>query len=286
MTFSRGPASSLLFLLTSSTVLPGQVVPSDPREIVRKSVEIDQRSWRKLADYTFLETVLVRRLDGKGQITKQESNTWDVLLLEGAQYRRKVARDGQPLPPKEAAAEDKRFERERAKRRNESEAERKKRLAAEQEDREKDRIFAREIPEAFDFELKGEELVEGEPVWVIAARPRAGFRPTAPRAGLLKNFAGTLWIEKRGYNWVRVEAEALSTVSLGWVLARLKPGTRFSARQTKVGDIWAPGRAEFTLDARLALLKGLRANVQVERSQYRRFSSDSRIISIEEIPRP
>ncbi len=44
---------------------------------------------------------------------------------------------------------------------------------------------------------------------------------------MLKKIKGRIWIEKKNYNWVKVEAEATDTISFGLFLFRIHPGSRF-----------------------------------------------------------
>jgi hypothetical protein len=146
------------------------------------------------------------------------------------------------------------------------------------------RLFAQEVPEAFDFNLLRVETVDGLPVWVIAARPRAEYRPANRQSSLLKHFRGTLWIDQKDYQWVKVEAETVDRVSFGWVVARLEPGTRLTFTQTRVNDqVWLPAHAFSKVDARIALFKRYNAEIDVTWAKYRKFQTDSRILSAEPV---
>jgi len=86
---------------------------------------------------------------------------------------------------------------------------------------------------------------------------------------------------------VKVEAETIDTVSFGWILARLSRGTRLTFQQTRINDeVWLPSKATTKLDARVALFKKYRADIEVDWSQYRKFQSDSRVVSHEETAPP
>ena len=255
----------------------------DPLAIIRKSVEIDHQNWRSARDYVFVQSQELRTYDKRGKVTKTESSTADVLIIDGTSYERKIAKDGKPLSDKEMRAEQAKFDKERSKRLNENEAQRSKRQKQEEESRAKGRAFLLEIPEAFLFKLAGEETIDGVPVWVLDAEPRPGYRPKAPRAGMLAKFKGRLWIEQKGYQWVKVEAESIAPVSFGFVLARLQPGARVSFHQQRLNDdLWLPSDVSLRMDARLALLKNFRVGFDVSMRDYRRFSTDSRILSVGE----
>ena len=88
-----------------------------------------------------------------------------------------------------------------------------------------------------------------------------------------------VWIEQATYHWVKMDAEALDTLTFGFGLLRVAPGGNLHFEQVKVnGEIWLPSRALIHADARLALIKKLRAEIDIHYSDYRKFQSDSQII--------
>jgi hypothetical protein len=273
---------ALIIGILFASFAPAQT--SDPLDIVRRSLEQDRTNFERARDYTFVERSELRRLDGKGRLTKTESETFDVLILGGRPYKKLIAKNDQPLSNKEAEKAAREFEKEIKKRRGESERERRALLEKEERRRRESRAFLAEIPRAFSFRLAGVERIEGLPVWVIDAEPRADFKPEVRRAGLLSKFRGRIWIAQDDLQWVRVEAETVATVTFGLFLARLGPGAKLTFEQHRVNDeIWLPSRATTRLDARVALLKRFNAEVDVAWRDYRKFQTDSRIVSTQEL---
>jgi hypothetical protein len=263
-----------------ATPLPAEEAVS----IVRRSVERDRVNFERARDYTFLERTAVREYDGRGRLKKSESETFDVLILGGRPYKRLTAKDDRPLSPAEAAKAEATFEKEMRKRQTESEKQRAAQAAKDEKQRREARAFLAEVPEAFQFRMVGEETVDGLPVWVIDAEPRAGFKSKVKRGNLLSKFRGRIWIAQGDLQWVRVEAETIDTVSFGLFLARLGRGARLSFEQRRVNEeVWLPSRATTRLDARVALLKRFNAEVEVEWKQYRKFQTDSRVVEAAEL---
>src|SRR6185503_13472548 len=94
-------------------------------------------------------------------------------------------------------------------RRHETEAQKARRLAEYEKRPGRNRAMLNEIPEAFDFRLRGEEMIETRPAYVIDAMPRAGYRGRNSQARLiLPKLKATLWIDKADLAWVRMHAEA------------------------------------------------------------------------------
>lgn len=270
-------------VLLITPALPAQ--PPDAAEIIRRSVEQDRLNFARANDYSYIQHTEQRRLGKDGRVVDAESRTFDVIVIDGEPYEKLIARDGKPLSDAEARKQQQKLDRELARRRTEDPEQRSRRLREREKRRREGREFAQEIPEAFDFRLAGEEVLYGRPVWVVQAEPKPGYKPRARRADLLPKFRGRLWIDQQDYQWVRVEAETIAPVSFGWILARLDPGARMTFEQRRVHDeVWLPSHARMQLGARLALLKKIRAEVEVSWRDYRKFQSEARITGFSEAP--
>ena len=97
-------------LLLLALALPAIVSAQDPLEIIRRATELDRRDTALARSYTFLQRQERRDLDSKGRLTKTESDTFDVTLLVGVPYRRLVARNDQPLSPKDRRKEEEKLQ--------------------------------------------------------------------------------------------------------------------------------------------------------------------------------
>ena len=258
---------------------PTARVTVDPREIVRRSVEADQRNTKLAKNYTYQERIVERKLDKDGRPKKQESKTYDISILYGEPYRRLLERDDRPLKENEAKKEEEKLNKFVAKYKNESPQDREKRLAEADKKRQDQRAFAREIVDAYNFRLLGEEQVDGRIVYVIEATPRPDFHPKQPHADLLSKFRGKMWIDKDEYQWVKMQAETIDTVSFGLFLFRLHKGSSIHFEQTRVNEeIWLPRHVSVSASARVALMMNADIEQETTFSNYRKFVTDSRIL--------
>jgi hypothetical protein len=258
---------------------PSVRVTVDPREIVRHSVEADQRNTKLAKNYTYQERIVEKRLDKDGRPRKQEIKTYDISILYGEPYRRLLQRDDRPLKDDEAKKEEEKLNKFIAKYKNESPQDRERRLAEADKKREDQRAFAREIVDAYNFRLLGEEQVDGRGVYVIEAIPRPNFRPKQPHADLLSKFRGKIWIDKNEYQWVKMQAEAIDTVSFGLFLFRLHRGSSIHFEQTRVNEeIWLPRHVSVSASARVALMMNAAIEQETTFSNYRKFTTDSRLL--------
>jgi hypothetical protein len=281
---ARVPLLTLTYVLLAEAQVSSYAhAQLSPYEIVKRSVERDARNFERFKDYAFHELTVEKQLDKKGKITGTDTELSEVLMLGGRPYSRLLERDGKPLSEKDGAKEQDKLDKEAAKRAKETDRDR----AKFEKDRLEERRFAREIPDAFDFQLLGEETMDGLPVWRIQAEPKPGFKPRQGRADLLKKVRGTLWIDQAGYQWVRAEIDVIDTISWGLFVLRIPAGAKISFSQMRVNDeVWLPKNVHVRADAKLALLKTIRLDMDVAYSNYRKFRAESQILDTQELPDP
>jgi hypothetical protein len=257
---------------------------SDAREIVRRSVEIDHHNFERARNYTARQREVEKEIDKNGKVKSTRIKTYEIMFLGGEPYSRLIEKDDQPLGEKDRQKEDEKMEKFIARHRDESEHDREKRLAKQEKEREEGRLFLRDMVNAYDFKLLGEEQIEGKDTYVIEATPRKDFHPTQPHADLLQKARGRLWIEKQDYNWVKAEGETIDTISFGLFLARIHKGSRFTFEQTRVNDeVWLVRRIAVSASARLALVKNFAVEAEDTFSDYRKFTAGTRILGVTEV---
>jgi hypothetical protein len=258
-------------LLTTLVVWPCRA--QDPVDIVRKSLDRDISNFEHLKNYTYQQREEDRDFDGQGKTKKVEIETTEVLILAGHPYERVIGRNDKPLSERDTRKEQEKMDKVLAR---QEKAKLEKRRA-------ETRKFLNELPDAFHFRLVGEEDVSGKRAWVITADPRPDFHPKDMRAKLLSKLRGKLWIDQGEYQWVKVEANVLDTISLGMALFRVAPGGTIAFEQTRVNDeVWLPAHIHVRADARVAYVKKYRTEVDVTYRDYRKFQAESRILTAEE----
>jgi hypothetical protein len=264
-----------VFLLTASA-LCGQ----DAREIVRKSFDLDEANSMAMRNYTWTAKEIERHFDPKGAVTSEESKRWETVMLYGEPFRRVLERHGKPLSAEEQRREQEKLDKRVAKFAHQTPDERAHRLAKRENERKKEREFLMEIPDMFDFKIVRSDKVDGRDVWVIAATPRPNYTPRHSDAKPLLKMKGEIWIDKIESQWVRLEAETIDTISLGWFLARLSPGAKLSIEQSRVNDeIWLPKHMLVRGAARLALFKRMSMEQDLTWSNFRKFQVESTVIT-------
>jgi hypothetical protein len=201
-------------------------------------------------------------------------------LLEGSPYRRLVARNDHPLSPKEQQREEDKLRKSVEERRKETEEERERRIADWERRRQRQRDPLKELPDAFDFRLAGEEALASGEVYVIDAMPKPGYKPQLPSAAYFPKVKARLWIDKNDYHWARIDVETLDTISFGGFLVRLAKGSRLVIEQAHVNqEVWLPKSVTLRASARVALIMNVRRELIMTFSDYKKFQVDSRVVS-------
>lgn len=234
-----------------TTVAWGQ---TDPQAIVRQSIANCERDWQASANWAWTQTD-VSIADDKKEVTVSE-----VLPVGGTPYERLILKDGRRLTVEEQHKELHKYERTVQQRERETAAEREARIHK----YDGERAFLKDIPNAYDFAMLGDEVISGRPAWVIRMTPHPGFVPEAPHGNILQHFEGKLWIDKEELQWAKAEAHAIDTVSIGWIVARMGPGARFCFEQARIADgLWMP--KHLTIEGMLRVMmvyeKGLNEDV-------------------------
>ncbi len=265
----------------------GKLSQEQMRQLLRVVADKDIENEKRQHDYTYTDREVEHKLDGKGQTKSTEVKTYEILEIYGAPVQRLIEKNDKPLDARESAKEEEKIQKIMDKRKNESDEARKKREEKELKEREDGRKFVREVADAYDFKLVGTEPVGGREAWVIDGEPRPGFEPHMKESKFLSKFHGRVWIDKSDLQLAKMDVEAIDTVSVGWVLARIHKGTRVMLEQTRVNDeVWLPRHVTFKVDVRVALLKGFNIDGEQEYRDYKKFRTSSKIVGMGEVKEP
>ena len=244
-------ASAALFAQTSGPGKPSiQANILDAHQIVTQSIAATERSWQARDHYTFMERDQDRRLDSLGQLKSENVEVTRMILVNGIRFEQLMERNGQ-LP---SAEEQKKNDKDLEKLKHETSEEQTLRLRKTEENR----SFIRDLLEAFDFHLIGDDIVGGRPAYILQATPHPGYRPHGKYGKLFSKVEGKLWVDKQDFGWVKVDGEVTQSFSIGLLVARVQRGSHIIMEQTCVGDaVWVPKRLEMKASARILFLKSL-----------------------------
>lgn len=234
--------------------------------------------------YTFVERRVEQKLNGDGRVTDESSKVYEVYPGLGGEdrYRRLIEEDGRPVSA-EALAKQDRERRERV--------EEYARARQRPRDREKDaraldkarREYADAVDDIFrvyEIEMLRREAIGGHDTIVATLTPRPDVRPRTDSGKIMRHFRAMAWISESDYELVRVEIEAIDTLSFGLgLLARVHKGTVATYQRRKVNDeAWLPERVTWTGSGRVFLVRRLRVRGTSEFFDYRKFTVETATI--------
>ena len=246
---------------------PAPSILTDARQIIGPFVAATERNWQAQDRYTHVERDENLRLDSNGRVKSRDVNVSRVILVNGAPFEQFLEHNGRPLSAEEETQQKQKIE----KQKRETPEDREARLAKERETR----SLIRELPAAFDFQMIGEDVVNGRPAYVLRATPRPGYQPHGKYGRIFSNVEGRLWIDKQDLGWVKIEGQVNQLFSLGLFLARVQPGLQIAMEQTRLADgTWMPERIEVRASAKLLFVKDLLIERVLTYSDYRLAHAD------------
>jgi len=249
-------------------------------EEVRKRLDTnDQRQ----SGYMYVETRREQKLDKAGRSAGESVRVLESYpgLPGETRWERVLSVDGRAVPQQELDKGD----RERQQHVEEYARKAAKDPAGERAKQERDRArVKRERDESiddafriFDVRMLARETIEGHDTIAFSLTPRRDVKPKTRAGGIMRNFSGRAWVSESDYELVRMDVEAIDTVSFGLgVLARLHKGSQASFQRRKVNDeAWLPAMASYRMSARIGLLAVFRRGATFEYSNYKKFGVDS-----------
>ena len=214
----------------------------DASEIVQRATEALKSDWAADPSYAFREKDEVQKGD------KLTSKAFEVVMIDGSDYRLPLAIDDQPLSPAHRKAELNKLKNEVQRRESQSPPERRSRIAAWEKQRDENGELLLDFPTSLTFQLLGEEMKDGHEAYVFSATPKPGVVATTRAAKVLTGIQGKAWVEKETLHPIRVECSVIRPVPVYGALASVLPGTDIDIGMTQVADsTWLIDRVSMKL---------------------------------------
>ena len=235
------------------------------------------------SSYVYVETRREQKLDKHGRTSKESVKVFESYpgLPGEARWERLVAEDGRPVPAEELAKQDRERQKSAAgmvQRLAEDASKERARQEREYQKARREREDAvNDIFNVFTIRMIGRDQIERHETIAFLLTPRPDARPKTTEGRQMKHFNVRAWISESDHELVKLEAEAIDTLSFGLgVLARLHKGARLSFLRRKVnGEVWLPAVVSYQGSARVGLLLTLRRGGTSEYSGYRKYSVDT-----------
>jgi len=235
------------------------------------------------SSYMYVETRHERKLDKQGRVTDDTVRVYESYpgLPGEGRWERLIAENGKPTPAEELAKQDReRQQKAEAIARRLVTQPAKENARQERESGEQRRELEEAVGDifiVFDIRMIGREVVEGHDTIAFSLTPRPNAKPKTREGSQMRKFAVRAWIGESDHELVRLDAEAIDTLSFGMgLLARLHKGAQMSFLRRRVnGEVWLPAVFRYSGSARVGFFWMLRRSGASEYSGYRKFSVDT-----------
>jgi hypothetical protein len=234
--------------------------------------------------YIYVETQRRMKLDGAGR-TRSESvkvvESYPPLPGEGERWERVLEEDGRRKTETELARQDndRRKTAEALARRlsSQSPGDRAKAVRAYEQDRKEALDRINDIFLVYDIRMDGRERLDGHDTIALTLEPKPNPRPATREGKWMQYFRCRAWVSESDHELVKLNVEAIRTANVGFgMLARMNKGTVMTfSRRFVNGEVWLPARADYTIRARVLMLKRYLQGGTIEFSNYRKFSVDT-----------
>jgi hypothetical protein len=285
---AHAPAASLrqafAVTLLNVTALVAQDRPLPDQESflreVRTRLQTDSSLQRS---YIYVETRREQKLDGRGRVQQESVKVYESYpgLPGEERWERLIAENGRPRATSDLEKEMRdRQKKAEAVARAATEQPAKQQARQQRENATQRREFDAVLDDLFlvyDIRMERRESIDGHETIVFALTPRPHVKPRTREGSQMRSFAVRAWVSESDRELVRVDGEAIDTLSIGFgLLARLHKGAMLSFQRTKVNDeVWLPLRVSYRGSARVGLVAVLRRSGTSEFSGYRKFSVDT-----------
>jgi hypothetical protein len=279
----RGLAAALaLFIAVGTLAAQDQRLP-DQESFLRETRKHLQTDSALQSSYVYVETRREQKVDKHGRLNDESVKVFESYpgLPGEARWERLIAENGRPVPAEQLAKQDKERQAKASAMVKRLADDRPKELARQQSDyqksrRERDDAVA-DIFNVFDIRMIGRERIEDHDTIAFSLTPKAAAKPRTTEGRQMRHFKVQAWISESDYELVKLDAEAIDTLSFGLgVAARLHKGARLTFLRRKInGEVWLPAVASYRGSARVGLLFVLRRAGSSEYSGYRKYSVDT-----------
>jgi len=250
------------------------------RDLIERSLAAGERNELQLSPYVSRSRSDSKQFAPDGSVKSEEVKTFDDVEVDEFHVRKLVAKNDKPLTGADRQKEEARVAKLIAQRKRETPEAKQKRLADAEEKRDKDHRFSHELLDAFDYNVVGEETIDGRKCWVLDATPHPGYKPKELKAQIFPHLRGRLWIDQQDLLWVKADANAVDQFSVGFsMIAKLDQGARLVLEQSRLPDgTWIVRKTGLKASGRIAMVKHFSIENVTSSDNYRKVPANLKIV--------
>ena len=259
-------AGTAVLGVAGSQPAPPDILDPELIEIIDRAIE--RASWAKEEGfetrYRRAMTQRVRRFDGDGEVTDDETLLYRMEPYQGALFSRLTARDGEPIDARGQREQERRWEEFQAEMNDPA-----KRAEREREADENEIKFDEELVGRYAARLDGVRDLRGRPSYVISFEPRSGKLPVRRRIDhALNRSRGEVRIDTETYEIAQISFQMMDRVRIWWgIIGSISDATGRIERRPVVDDVWMDTELEVYFHARV-LFRTTRRNITTQWSEF------------------
>jgi hypothetical protein len=262
----------------ASAADPSRPLPDIPT--LMHQVEAQQREAEAIQKkYLYHSVEAVQEVDGHGNAKKTVVNEYDVFWVNGVPVRRLLRKNGKELSDEEKKKEDESIDKESARareRRAKADAEGKQTSARGDDEVTVSRLLELgKFSNAHRVEWHGRDTIVVDYIGDPKAKTRNSFE------NAIRDMVGTIWVDEQDHAIARLEGHFVDNFKIGGgLLVNIHKGFSFSMEQARINnEVWFPAKVNANGSARILLFENVNGRVEVTDSDYRKFRTDSTIVS-------
>jgi hypothetical protein len=257
----------LLPALSAQTQGAGSPPLPEIRQLMREVVEHQKTLEKVIENYTYSSTKTTETLDGKGNVTKTETEEQEIFFVNSHPIDRTVKKDGQPLNEHEQQKETERV----------TKLVEKAEKTPPGQPLEGPSIKVSRILEIMDVLNPRRENYRGRPTIVFDFVGRKDVKTHGLAEDASKKLQGTMWIDEADRQVVHCDANFDDNFRVvGGLVASIEKGSNFHFDQSLVnGEIWLPTGSQAAVQARVLMAMKERQRITERDYDYKRFHVDA-----------
>ena len=235
-------------------------------------VQANQRAIDEIREnYAYKKIEEETELGAKGEVKTKHGQVHEVFYVNGHEIQKLIARDGVTLSSAELEKEEQRVKKEVLKYTSSS-----PKQASRREQEEEDELHISTFLRAAKFTHLRRETFRGQEVIAMEIEPNPGYHPQNLDERLVQKLEGTMWIDRRAHQVVRLEAHLSGTARIaGGLLGSVAQGSAATFEQSLVNnEVWLPAYLEEHLSGRFLLFKSYRKDFVIHYKDYAKFRVD------------
>ena len=250
----------------------------DARRLIEKVIANQEAKQQLQRQYAYRETVTTEFLHKDGSVDKIKSQAFQVTPSPDGEYRRLIAKNGQPLPPEKEEKEEDKFQKYLNKQLKLSSAERERNTKEKLAGRlRRFQTRLREALEVYEFTELPVESVQGNRIRCFGFSPQSGYKAHSKGTDILARLEGTVWIDPKQAQIVRLHIIFREDLKFFFALfGRITKGSAAVAERHQAEDgLWLLENITASLDARLYFFKKYRRRITYSYSDYQKYTVET-----------